>query len=570
MLMSIRNTILKNYNIDIDKVNIIKLYKIDDPNISSSELEKKFETTRKRWEQGTNSPNDMVASRNREQLAQADTFESILRNKKHLRELFAYYKNGGNSDNTSSEFARKFFTTIKDVNKNITQKEFNFFMQYFREERKNEKSILEMLKSEFRAITLKPSSFDDDEESQSEKNSVPGVIQTRFHKDSLCLLHKCELQYQDLQKSEFLFRKYPELTHPLYDFLKLENLDATEFTMVVDKAVQDVFTNRQNDSANNAAYIPISEFYNTWRDLLKRGDVTENFSAFKLLIQYPKLTPYLYLAEHVNIEFLELLVKTFRDEYNFYQLEDFLFSYFKPLADGKHYSFIVDKKLENLLKKVGKNPDAAAQDAVHRSLAARRRKMIPLPLQVLRLLATWPICLVQLLFEAFRFTIINTQKLYGILAILSTVFFAHVFNDVSIFTELWNLVFDFRSSVADVVYAAARTYDFSIFSFFLGMVFMLVQFAFKFAFAPAVFTRFAVALAEALYRNIDLEGYHKTFQSIQSEIERKLIYHYKKMGRKLYSRMMKPIFANVVTTVAVAFAILLVISLFNFISGSII
>lgn len=567
--MNIKNTILGLYHIDIDEVNLIKLYQIKDPNISSDELEKKIQQARKRWSQGANSPDDAVAARDKARLAQADTYEKILRNKKYLSELYEYHKKGGPSDAASSKFAKDFFTSLKGVNKNISQKDFNFFMQYFREERKNEKSILEMLKSEFRAITLMPCSFNDDEEGQSQKNSTPGVVQTRFHKDTLCLLHKCELQYGKVQQSEFLFQKYPNLTYPMYDFLRIEQAGFAEFSMYIDGTVQEVFTCRQNDSANNAAYTPLTEFYNTWKDILKRGDVRENFSTFKLLIKYPKLTPYLYLAEEINIPFLELLVKTFRDEYNFYKLEEFLFVYFKPLADGKHYSFSMDKKLEALLKKIDVNPDTAPQDSQRRNAAAKRRQLIPWPLHILRFLATWPICLVQLLFEIFRFFVINTKELYGILAVFFTVFFAHVFNEVSIFETAWHLINNFRECVADVVYAAARTYDFSVFSFILGLLFLFVQYAFKFALAPAICTRFMLALVEGLDRNIDLEGLHLTFIRIQEKIEQKLIYHYKKMGSRLYSKMIRPIVANLIGTLGVILVLLLVVSLFNFLRSSV-
>lgn len=563
--MSIKNTILDNYQINIDEINLIKLYKIESADIKTEELEKKLAATRKKWVQGANSPNETIASRDKARLAKADVFEEILRNKEYLKALYDYYNNGG-ADNSASEFAKEFFTSLKGVNKSISQKDFNFFMQYFSEERKNEKAILEMLKKEFHAVTLKNASREDEEE-QAEKSRKTGIAQTRFHKDSICLLHKIETQYAAMQKSPFLQRKYPELNRPLFDFLAVESKSATEFLMYVDGAVQEVFNARQNDSANSNEYIPLSEFYNNWKDLLKRPDAAENFYAFKMLIQYPKLTPYLYLAENVDIAFLEMLVKMVRSEYGFGGLDDFLFRYFKPLADGKHYSFTLDKKLEAKLKKVDKNPEAEEREAQRRGAAAKRRKMIPLPLQLLRLLATWPVCLVQLLFEAFRFMVVNIQHLIWVVMLFLTVAWGH-FPSASLFSGIGYVITNFRELVEDVVYSVANTYSFNNIAFIFGGLCVIAEFAYTYLLLPALVTQFLYLFVRELDRSVDLMGFHKTFQNIQQSIEQKILYHYKKMGNRLYKKMVFPIVANILTTIAVIVLLLIIISLINFLASS--
>lgn len=561
--MNIRNIILDQYQFDIDEINLIKLYKIESSDIAENELEKKLTATRKRWIQGANSPNEMIASRDKARLAQADMFEEVLRNRRYLKALVAYYTNGGGTEQAASEFAREFFTTLKDVNKSISQKDFNFFMQYFREERKNERAILEMLKKEFHAVTLKNASQEDEEE-QSESGMHSVIAQTRFHKDSICLLHRIETKFASLQKSTFLQRKYPELNQSLYDFVGVETRDETEFRMYLDGAVQMVFSARQNDAANSDEYIPLSEFFNDWKDLLKRPDVTENFYDFKKLIRYPKLTPYFYLAENVDIAFLEMMLKKVRNEYDFGSLDDFLYIYFKPLADGRHYSFIIDKKLENLLKKTETDPEKVAQDAKRRSASAKRRKMIPISLRILRILATWPIYLVQFLFELFRFTVVNVQDLIWVVMIFSTVLLSHGFHNMSVFEALADMVLNFGDMVGNIVYAAARTYVFNNFSFILGALFLLVQFMFKFLLAPAVMTGFLYFLAQELDRGIDLMGFHKTFQNIQQTIDQQVLYYYKKKGEQLYKKMVPPIVANILTAVVFLLLVLIIASLISF------
>ena len=565
--MSIKNTILDRYQIDIDEINLIKLYKIESADITQAELQKKLEATRKRWSQGANSPNEMIAARDKTRLAQADTFEEILLDKKYLKELVDYHTNGEGMDNSACEFAKEFFTALKGVNRIISQRDFNFFMQYFREERRNERAILEVLKKEFHAVTLKHATQEDEDE-QSDKNSKTTIAQSRFNKDTLCLLHKIEVKYAEIQKSPFLQKKFPNLNQSLYKFVKVEDNGVTDFLMYLDGEVQAIFTARQNDSLNSNEYIPLSEFYNDWKDLVKRPDVADNFYTFKKLIQYPKLTPYMYLAENVDVAFLKMLLKTVCNGYGFGSLDDFLFLYFKPMTEGKHFSFTVDKKLKDLLKKTGKDPEQAEKDAQSRRTAAKRRKMIPLPLHILRYLATWPMLLVQLLFEAFRFMVVNIQQLAWVLLIFVTVLWSHAFYGSSIFQEIGNIFANLNANIDNIIFEAARTFEYNNFVFVLGILFMVVKFAFKHILGPTLLTIFLYSLAEELDRGVDLMGFHKTFQNIQRDIEKKLLYYYQKMGKNLYPKMVFPIIANIITTVVVVIAVLIIISFVGFLGGT--
>ena len=572
--MNIRNVILDTYAIDIKETKLLELYKIESPDISPDALEQKLAMFRQKWQSGANNPNERVAERNKKHLANADAYEAILRNKKYLKALFDFYKKGGDDeDNDATAFAREFFTALKGAGKTISQKDYNFFMQYFSEERKNEKAILEMLKKDFHAITLKKasgSSEDEPETEPQEKKKGVAIVQTRFHKDSLSLLHKTEGQYAVVQKSQFLMKKYPELSRTMYDFLKMDSMDGSEFAGHLKELADDVFNVRQNDSSNSDEYIPMLEFYRTWRELTQRPDVAGNFFAFKKLTQYPKLTPYLYMADEVNLAYLEMLLKMVRDDYGFLGMDDFLFAYFKPLADGKHYSFTLDKKLEARLKKIGVNPEAVAQDAQRRHAAAKRRAMIPLPLQILRILATWPLCLVQLLFESVRFMVVNVQKLLWAIAIFATVFCTRASFGISIFEALGDVAMNFGQYVGEVVYSVIETTEFNVLTFILGALYLVVKFAVHVLFVPAIFTLFMRSLAKELDRNIDLMGYHKTFQQMQQTIEQQLLYHYKKMGKRIYGKMIWPIAANILTPVAVVLAVVLLIVLIKFLGSNVV
>ena len=63
MRMNIKNTIQQQYGIDIDKINIPKLYKVDSADIPADELEKKIAACRKRWNASVNGANEQYAAK---------------------------------------------------------------------------------------------------------------------------------------------------------------------------------------------------------------------------------------------------------------------------------------------------------------------------------------------------------------------------------------------------------------------------------------------------------------------------------------------------------------------------
>lgn len=129
-MADIFEVIRNQYNIDIRKVNIFKLYKIDSVDISEEELEIKFSECRKRWQQSVNGANEKFAERDRKHLEHAADYEKILKNKKQRKALFEYY-NKGNGNNESLNFARVYFKLIANTTK-IQKEEVEFFLNISR------------------------------------------------------------------------------------------------------------------------------------------------------------------------------------------------------------------------------------------------------------------------------------------------------------------------------------------------------------------------------------------------------------------------------------------------------
>ena len=111
--MDIKSTIKQKYELDIDTINLLKLYKIEDINISEQELHIKFSDIRQRWQQSANGTFEKAAERDRTHLQNADKYEKILLDKKLLKSLFSYYKNDKTDEETTA-FAKKFFDFLKE------------------------------------------------------------------------------------------------------------------------------------------------------------------------------------------------------------------------------------------------------------------------------------------------------------------------------------------------------------------------------------------------------------------------------------------------------------------------
>ena len=263
----------------------------------------------------------------------------------------------------------------------------------------------------------------------------------------------------------------------------------------------------------------------------------------------------------------EALLKQTRDQYDFGGLNDFLYLYFKPLAEGRHYSFTLDKKLEAMLKRIDQHPEDAEREKRRSSAAAKRRKMIPLPLQILRFFATWPIYLVQFVFESFRFAVINVQKLAWIIGVFLSLTFSQLITGHSLFANLWSALTQFPDEVARQLQSLVGSMDYNNFVAVLGGLAFIVELAVSFVLVPVLCTMFLFYLARDLDQSIDLMGYHKTFQHIQQTIEKKLLQAYKKLGKKLYGKMIWPILANVLTVAALVGIVVLIVCLFRFLGA---
>lgn len=414
-MADIQINILKKYGIDIAQENILKLYKIEDCNISEQDIEAKIQDARKRWNTSINGANQKNAERDKERLEKADSYESILRNAKLRKELFKYYNKasgnaGSNAGNTESvEFAREYFKIISTTKK-IRKSDVDFFFKYYQSERKNKKAILEMLNKEFRVAGIgKENSYDDENEDVDGKKmdeDTPLVVNL-FSEATILKIRRAIEKYDEAIKSAELCQYYPKLQEGLYEYLEIKEIeDAKQFVKLMSQKGQEVFNVRQEKGAE---YIPLVDMFNILQTVGEYKDVADNMQEFKLLLKYPNLTPYMFSFIEMKPETLKEIVRIAGKDYGFRDNTDFILNYYLPIHDNFGIS---DGSIGSIIKKAQKN---AKQNKIlnelDEKLGKNKKRSIPFGAEIIHWLVYWPIFVAYLVFEVAKVIFTHLHKL---------------------------------------------------------------------------------------------------------------------------------------------------------------
>ena len=76
-MADVRQEILEKYGFDIEKIDLIKEYKIPSPDISSKKLEELLAEKRKKWESIIRGTREDKTEAAKEQLSRADAYEAV-------------------------------------------------------------------------------------------------------------------------------------------------------------------------------------------------------------------------------------------------------------------------------------------------------------------------------------------------------------------------------------------------------------------------------------------------------------------------------------------------------------
>lgn len=547
-MADLEDKIQKKYKIDIREVNLFKLYKLKDNNITDEELEKAFENARKRWNISVNGANEANAKRDRERLENADKYEEILRNKSLRKELFAYYYKEQSGVDLS--FARSFFRLISKTGK-IRQEDIDFFFAYYQDERKNKKDILEMLRTEFKIVySGKDKSEDNPKEGEQEKKKKNTVV-NHFSQRTLLLIHKCEAYIEKIAALEKIKNQYPEVSKGLTEFLHIQEYeDLQRYKTYIEQMSQEAVKLRYEKGQE---YISLVDLYNTMEVLLQAEDVVWNFTEFKILIKYPKLTPYMYEIRELKEKSLKEFYEISKKEYDFIDLQDFLVTYFIPIYDNFG---IYDIHIKQILKKAKKqtvaNKTKKSFFKIAQKLGLRKTEGVPLGIKLLFYIMYGPQYLLFGLHLVLKFIVKQIRKF----AVISMIPLGYMYFEMLGFhiDELGS--FSWSSLVMECVSQDALM---NSISFIIGSVLTILIIVTVFIMPFIIYGRFMWSMAVELWKRIDWDGKTRTFKLMFLQLKEKFFKEYVKNREAKKSRktVKKACGAILINTFMIAICVIL-------------
>lgn len=412
-MADIVDIIRKKYDIDIKNINILKLYKIEEAKISEDELEEKIAKCRKKWQQSINGANERFAERDRVYLNKADSFEKILRDSKLRQALYSYYNKS--YDNGATEVAKDFFGIING-SANIRKEQVEFYFAYFPEQRKNKKAILEMLKTDLK-VKVVDDSLDETEEVQQlegKKKESSVFVVNLFQKATIMNLRKCEILFEKASTSDVVYSKFPAVRESMYSLLGLDKIETlAEFSQYV-KQMSDQTAQLKYEWGQD--YGSLLDFYNNLSNILEYRDVVDNFEEFKLLLKYPKLTPYMYLFENMKQNTLNKFCEVASGYYGFRNMTDFVLSYFSIIYDNFGIS---EQAIKHILKDAEKKKgQKKVLDQIDKTFGKSAKRQVPKGVKVVHALCYWPLYFLLVFFYGIKF-VVNNIRYFSVIALVA-------------------------------------------------------------------------------------------------------------------------------------------------------
>lgn len=562
-MADIQSKILSKYEIDIARENIFKLYKLEDADLSSQELEMKIQDTRKRWETSVNGANEKNAERDRARLAKADQYEAILRDAKLRAQVFNYYKNPAGAESTggspgSTEFAREYFELVSTTKK-IKKADVDFFFNYYQSERKNRKAIIEMLEKDFKVKGIgrkdAPEEEKEEEFTGKKKDSSSPLIVNLFQEATILKIRKAVEHYEKAQGSSELCMSYPKLREGLYDFLEIQNVnDAEGFSSLMFKKGQEIYAVRQEKGTE---YVPLVDLFNTLKEVGTYQDVVDNISEFKLLLKYPNLTPYMFSFVEMKPNTIKGMVKVANRDYAFRDETDFILNYYKPIYDNFG---INNRGINALIRKAEKK---AKQNKILNEIdeklgRKKKKRSTSIGIEVIHWLVYWPIFMTYFVFEAAKVVFTKLQGLvlpaFVAFFVLCNWLFPKVF-EIENMLVLRKIVFkdQWTPFLDDFMGAVPRNGFETILLSLFAIVFLLAIYV-----VPPLLAAKAVAeFADDFNKRFDWVGYERTFQNILQRLRRKTEEQYAAQKGAFVRKKIPKVLTNVLCTVFVFVLVLI-------------
>lgn len=564
-MADIQDKIFSKYGIDIDQENILKIYKVDSPDISPEELETKIQDAHRRWNTSINGANEKNAERDRARLEKADKFEAILRDKKLMKELFDYYNNpgGSKSGNKSGEaetgFAREYFELVATTKK-LNKKDVDFFFKYYQSQRKNKKAILEMLEKDMKVVGLGGENDyagegEEDKVAEKKKEKKSSVIVNLFSENTILNIRKAFEKYDEASQTPEIQNQYSEIKNGLYSFLELDSFESEEeFAKSIAAKSKEAYSVRQD---KGTAFIPLVDLYNKFQSIAESKDVVDNFPEFKLLIKYPSLTPYMFAFVDMKPVTLKKILEVAKRDYFFRDEADFILNYYKPIHDNFGIS---DAGIRAALRRAEKK---TRQNKVLNKLDSklgrdRERKKIPVSVNIVHWLVYWPIFVTYAVYEIVRMLfsrlyMLGVPVFIALFAFMSWLWPTSGLYNLSVLSKL-----AFKNEWLKFVYDLVGTVgNIAIETIIISLMVIIIILAMNIL-PPLAGMILLSAFSQYLNKDFDWVGYHRTFLEIFKRLREKTEQQYLSRPKQFVKSKIGKILTNVVCVMLIVLAVIYV------------
>lgn len=544
------------YNVDIKEINLIKLYKIESPDLSDEKLEFLLADRRKKWEKSINGPNEKFARRDKAYLDKADVYERILRDSKLRHALFEFY-NGkqAQSNGEVTQLAKDYFELVATTT-NIDKEIASFFFEYFPSEKKNKKSIVDYLKKEYKLIGYfdktdeKETSKDEIRPEQEDERKNSFMVCNLFQKKTILMIRKCESHYEACLESKPITDRYPKLRNSMYDFLGLEKIDDyDQFRLHVEELRAEAANVRYD---RGTEFVPLVDFANGIAAVITYSDIRDNFDEFKLLLKYPKLTPYMFSLVEMKKKSLDLLYKIASNEYGFRNMNDFLLSYFNIIHDNFGiYNQAVKHIMNEAEKSAGKQKILNKIDKV---FGIKKTKKMEAKVRVIHILTYWPVYLLSWIFNIVKFIFDNigiiSIVIFAIITLGLFIFGGYLYGPHHLFYKGFNWI-----DYIDKLTGLEKHNWFNIlFESVEAAIVLIIMYI-----APGgVISLFLFSSVIGLYKKFDIVGIERTFKKILDGARKRTEEKYEDYKDRFVKKRMPGILVNFGLLVLIIFVIVII------------
>ncbi|MGN0506150.1 MAG: hypothetical protein ACI4FZ_06285 [Lachnospiraceae bacterium] len=545
-MANIVDILRSKYNVDIKEINLIKLYKIESPDISNTELEAKFAERREKWKKSINGANEKFAERDQAYLNKANDYEKILRDAKLRRELFDFYN--GKSSSVGGEvnrFTKKYFEIVSTTGK-IDKDIVSFFFDYFTEERKNKKVIVEFLKKEYKLLgfseneNAKDDTENEDTKEERKKNSF--LVTNLFQKKTLLQIHKCESLYALCRDSHAIKTKYSRVTENMEDFLELDKYaDYEAFKAHIECLRTEAYNVRQEKGED---YLTMVDFVNGISTVLSYNDIKDNFEEFKLLIKYPSLTPYMFGLGMMKKKSLDALFEVAETEYGFRNLDHFLLSYFNRVYNNFGISVeAIQNVMKAAEKKAGQNN---ALNAIEKVFGVKKKKKVRPEIRRAYYMTYWPIYVLKWIFGIIKFFFNNIKVMsIGLFAIITLCCFFVLDTGLLDIRSLFSSGFKWVEYL-DATLGLPKTNWFSILLKSIEIIIAILLIYIGPGSTVALFVYRAIA---GLHKKFDMVGIERSIEKILDGAYKRMEEKYEDYQNNFFIKCLPAILTNIVLTV---------------------